>query len=108
MFSAVENGMLSAIGRLRFRAPAMSNGSILPYEVAAQIAATGAGIETTLNANNEDLIQTIISVAGQIVAAIQRQSVAPSAGSRGPSLRQIIDGLNRQTQMFGVSPLKGV
>ena len=108
MFRAVENGMLSALTRLHFRAPAMANGSILPYEVAAQIAATGERIETTLNANNEDLIQTIISVAGQIVAAIQRQSATPSVGSGGPSLQQIIDGLNRQTQMFGASPLKGV
>ena len=108
MFSAVENGMLSAIGRLRFRAPAMSTGSVLPYDVAAQIAATGASLETTLNANNEDLIQTIISVAGQIVAAVQHLNTGAGTPGGGLTPQQIINEINRRTQMFSASPLKGV
>jgi hypothetical protein len=108
MFSAVENGMLSAIGRLRFRAPAMSTGSVLPYDIAAQIAATGASLETTLNANNEDLIQTIISVAGQIVAAVQHLNTGAGTPAGGLTPQQIINEINRRTQMFSASPLKGV
>ena len=108
MFSAVENGMLSAIGRLRFRAPAMSTGSVLPYDVAAQIAATGASLETTLSANNEDLIQTIISVAGQIVAAVQHLNTGAGTPAGGLTPQQIINEINRRTQMFSASPLKGV
>lgn len=104
MFSAVSAGMLYALGKVRFSVPAMATGTVLPYEIAAQIARTGADIEDTLNSNNEDLIQTIIQVAGQIVAAM---------GSRGPTAaggltaRQLIDQINRQTQMFGASPIVG-
>ncbi|MBR4711086.1 MAG: hypothetical protein IKP10_03570 [Clostridia bacterium] len=105
MFSAVENGMLSAISRLNFRMPAMATGSVLPYDVSAQIAKTGDDIMGTLNANNEDLIQTIISVAGQLVAAVQNtgRNGAPAAG--GLTVDEMIRQINQRTQMLGRSPL---
>ena len=107
MYSAVASGMLYALSKVRLSLPAVAAGGAVPYEVAARIAQAGEAIEATLNANNEDLIQTIISVIGTqtsaIVAALQQ--LQHGGAPEGMSLRQIIDGLNRQTQMFGVSPL---
>ena len=65
-------------------------------------------IQNTLDANNEDLIQTIISVAGQIVAAVQAQgNREPGTVNRGQGLtaQQLIDDINRRAQMFGSSPI---
>jgi len=76
--------------------------------VAAQIARAGMDIQNTLTANNEDLIQTIISVAGQIVAAVQAQgNREQGTGNRngGMTAQQIIDDINRRAQMFGSSPV---
>ena len=87
----------------------MATGSVMPYEVSAQIAKSAADIQGTLDANNEDLIQTIISVIGQQTAAI----VAALQGQRhgnvgGLNAQQIINEINRRTQMFSASPLAGV
>ena len=87
----------------------MATGSVMPYEVSAQIAQSTAAIQTTLDSNNEDLIQTIISVIGSqttaIVAALQANN---RGGGSSPNLQQIINGLNRQTLMYGSSPIQGV
>ena len=81
----------------------------MPYDVAAQIARTGMDIQNTLDANNEDLIQTIISVAGQIVAAVQsqgnREQGTGNRNSQGLTAQQLIDDINRRAQMFGSSPI---
>lgn len=100
-------GSLAALGGLQFHAPMMASGTVLPYEVAAQVARTGADIQSTLDANNEDLIQTIISVAGQIVAAIQVSGMnnAGNTGTGGMSVQQVIRQINQRAQMFGSSPL---
>lgn len=106
MRSAVASGMAAALRGITFRMPAMATGGVMPYEVSAQIAKSTADIQGTLNANNEDLIQTIISVAGQLVAAVGRIQPGQSAG--GMTAQQVIDEINRRTLMFGASPLKGV
>jgi hypothetical protein len=108
MYSAVTSGMISALRGITFTMPAMATGGIMPYEVSAQIAKSTAEINSTLNANNEDLIQTIISVAGQIVAALNRQNSPQPAGAGSLTAQQVINEINRQTLMFGASPLKGV
>lgn len=110
MHAAVYSGMLAALSRLSFRMPAMATGTVMPYEVAAQAVKTGEDIQNTLNANNEDLIQTIISVAAQLVAAVQAsgRSQQPADPTGGLTARQIIDDINRRTQMFGASPLTGI
>jgi hypothetical protein len=108
MYSAVTSGMISALRGITFTMPAMATGGIMPYEVSAQIAKSTAEINSTLNANNEDLIQTIISVAGQIVAALNRQNSPQPVGAGGLTAQQVINEINRQTLMFGASPLKGV
>ena len=106
MYGAVSAGMLAALGKVRFRLPAVAAGAVLPYEIAAQLARAGKDIENTLNANNEDLIQVIVSAVGAqtnaIVAALQ---ALRAGGDGGLSARQVIDAINRQTQMFGASPL---
>lgn len=106
MASAVSAGMIAAMNAITFRMPAMATGAVMPYEIAAQIAQSTDRLERTLDANNEDLIQTIISVAAQIVAAMNSRPVQQSARSVTP--QQVIDEINRRTQMFGASPLMGV
>ena len=109
MYAAVYGGMVAALRGLTFRMPAMATGTVMPYEVAAQVARTGEDIQNTLNANNEDLIQTIISVAAQIVAAMQTGGRPQQTGPIGGlTAQQLINDINRRTQMFGVSPLTGV
>ncbi len=94
---------------LEYHAPVMASGTVMPYDVAAQIARTGMDIQNTLDANNEDLIQTIISVAGQIVAAVQsqgnREQGTGNRNSQGLTAQQLIDDINRRAQMFGSSPI---
>ena len=109
MRGAVTGGMIAALRGIEFRLPAMATGSVVPYDVSAQIAKSSAELQSTLDANNEDLIQTIISVAGQIVAAVnglqaqQRQG----AGTGALNVQQVINEINRRTQMFAMSPLNG-
>ena len=109
MYSAVTNGMLAALSHIRFEMPSMATGSVLPYDIAAQIARTGEEIQNRMDANNEDLIQTMISCftaqTSAIVAALQ--AVERSAGKSTLNTRQIINDINRNAQMFGVSPIKG-
>jgi len=76
--------------------------------VAAQIERTGADIQNTLDANNEDLIQTIISVIGAQTSAIVsalRTNQQQGAANNGLTARQVIDDINRRAQMFGSSPI---
>ena len=96
----------NAASQIEFHMPAMASGTVLPYDVSAQIAKTGQDIMTAMDANNEDLIQTIISVAGQIVNALGGLRAAPAVG--GVTAQQVINALNQRTQMFGESPLQGV
>ena len=106
MYSAVSAGMLAALSKVRFRMPAMATGAVLPYEIAAQIARTGEAIEDTLNANNEDLIQVIISTIGaQTSALVAALQALRAGGEGGMTARQVIEEINRRTQMFGASPI---
>ena len=110
MQSAVTVGMLTALRSITFRLPAVAT-SAVPYEVAAQAATSAADMQATLDANNEDLIQTIISVIGAqttaIVAALQAMERNGATGSL-LTAQQVINEINRRTQMFSASPLKGV
>ena len=106
MRGAVTGGMIAALRGIEFRLPAMATGSVVPYDVSAQIAKSSAELRSTLDANNEDLIQTIISVSGQIVAAVDRlQAQQRNGGTGGLNVQQVINEINRRTQMFAASPL---
>jgi hypothetical protein len=102
-------GSLSGVANITYHEPVMASGTVLPYDVAAQIARTGMDIQNTLAANNEDLIQTIISVIGAqtsaIVAALKANSQQQGATAGALTAQQIIDDINRRTQMFGSSPV---
>ncbi len=101
-------GGLSAVANIQYHAPVMASGTVLPYDVAAQIARAGMDIQNTLDANNEDLIQTIISVIGAqtsaIVAAL-RTNQQQGTANNGLTAQQVIDDINRRAQMFGSSPV---
>ena len=102
-------GSLSGVANITYHEPVMASGTVMPYDVAAQIARTGMDIQNTLVANNEDLIQTIVSVAGQIVAAVQsagnREQGTGNRNGQGLTAQQVIDSINRRAQMFGNSPV---
>jgi hypothetical protein len=108
------NAIVGSIGGLaaaniRYHEPVMATGTVLPYDVAAQIAKTGADIQGTLDANNEDLIQTIISVIGAqtsaIVAALKANPQQQGVAAGALTAQQMIDDINRRAQMFGSSPI---
>ena len=103
-------GGLSGLSSIQYHSPVMATGSVLPYDVAAQIAKSGEDICNTLDANNEDLIQTIISVIGAQTTAIVTalRSSGQTRTTEGINVQQVINEINRQTLMFGASPLKGV
>jgi len=101
-------GRLSGVANIQVHEPVMATGTVLPYDVAAQIERTGADIQNTLDANNEDLIQTIISVIGAQTSAIVsalRTNQQQGAANNGLTARQVIDDINRRAQMFGSSPI---
>ena len=108
MYGAVTGGMAAALRGLQFRMPAMATGAVIPYSVAEQIAKSASDLQNTMNANNEDLIQTIISVASQVVVAVNGLQEQQGRGVNGYNAQRILDDLNRRTQMFFTSPLKGV
>ena len=103
-------GGLSGLPSIQYHSPVMATGSVLPYDVAAQIAKSGEDICNTLDANNEDLIQTIISVIGAQTTAIVTalRSNGQTRTTEGINVQQFLNEINRQTLMFGASPLKGV
>ena len=80
----------------------------MPYEISAQIAQSTADLQGTLDANNEDLIQTIISAVGSQTAAIVAALARLNTGGAGLSAQQVVAAINQQTLMFGASPLRGV
>ena len=93
---------------LNYHAPVMASGTVLPYDVAAQIERAGMDIQNTLDANNEDLIQTIISVIGAQTSAIVsalRTNQQQGTANNGLTAQQLINDINRRAQMFGGSPL---
>ena len=103
---------LSAVAeRVSYAPPVMAGGTVAPYEADTYRERRDAGLRDALDANNEDLIRTIISVigaqTGAIVAAL-RDVERSAGGGGGLSAQQLINEINRRTQMFGASPLKGV
>lgn len=102
---------LSAIeGTVNLVPPVAATGTVAPYEVSRQ----GRGDERlrgALDANNADLIQTIISVIGAQTSAIVQAVNGLQGAGRGEgavSAQRIIDEINRRTQMYAISPLRGV
>ena len=102
---------LSAIeGTVNLVPPVAATGTVAPYEVSRQ----GRGDERlrgALDANNADLIQTIISVIGAQTSAIVQAVNGLQGAGRGEgavSAQRIIDEINRRTQMYALSPLRGV
>ena len=101
-------GSLSGVANIQYHAPVMASGTVLPYDVAAQIERAGMDIQNTLDSNNEDLIQTIISVIGAQTSAIVsalRTNQQQGTANNGLTAQQLINDINRRAQMFGGSPL---
>ena len=91
--------------------PAMANGGIMPYDVAMQIARSTQELQNTLDANNEDLIQAMVSAVGnaaQSIVQAMMQQAARGNTNRVVNTRTVVDDINRAGQMFGQSPIKGV
>ena len=113
-----SNAIIETIGNgveylgMNFYSPAVATGGIMPYDVAMQIARSTQELQNTLDANNEDLIQALVSAMGNaanvIVSAMQRNAYQNNINRSGMTTGQGIDDINRTTLMFGKSPLKGV
>ena len=101
---------LSAIeGAVNLVPPVAATGAVTPYEVSRQ-GRGDAELRETMDANNADLIQTIISVIGAQTSAIVQAVNALQGSGRsdgGVSAQRIIEEINRRTQMYSASPLRG-
>lgn len=99
-----------ALHNVQYRAPAMASGSVLPYAVAAQYARETERLQSTIEASNEDMAQAVIgaisSAALAIVGAVQKYG-GGDGGFGGLNAQNVIDEINRRTNMFNRSPLKG-
>ena len=94
-----------------YYAPAMATGGIMPYDVAMQIARSTQELQNTLDANNEDLIQAMVSAVGNAAQSIVQAMMTQAArGNQNCPMntRMVVDDINRAGQMFGQSPIKGV
>ena len=102
---------ITALAGMNYYQPAMANGGIMPYDVAMQIARSTQELQHTLDANNEDLIQALVSAMGNaansIITAMQRNGYNNNVNQRA-AYGNGIDAINRTTLMYGKSPLKGV
>lgn len=101
---------LAAIeGTVRMTPPVAATGAVTPYE-AARRSEGDAVLRSALDANNADLIQTIISVIGAQTSAIVQavNGLQGGRGENGVSAQRIIDEINRRTQMYSASPIRGV
>lgn len=108
IYSAVTAAMARAINGISFRMPAMATGSVLPYDVAAQVAATGEDIMGTLDANNEALIRAIMSAMSAQTASIVAAINGASRNGGGLNADAIISQINDRARIMGASPLLGV
>lgn len=102
---------LASLQAMRYSVPAFAYGSVMPYEAAAK--ANSTHIVETITASNEELAQVFISAlaaqTASLVSAIQAAGNSGNGGMfSGNSAQHIIDEINRRTQMFSASPLKGV
>lgn len=110
MYAAVQGGMLAALKSIQFRMPVMATGSVTPYAVASDAAQRDRELQDTMNNNNEDLIQAMVSAIGNaanaIITAVQTQG--GNNHIAGLTSRQVLDEFNRAAMMYAASPLKGV
>ena len=91
--------------------PAMANGTIMPYDVAAQIAKSTTDIQNTLDANNNELITSVVSAISNAAASIVMAMNLTGSGngfSTSSLTSAVIDEINRMTRMNGQSPILGV
>ena len=84
----------------------MATGTIMPYDVTAQIARSTQELQNTLDANNDELIQAIVAAIGNAASSIVN---AMRRGGRGESYtaQDVINEINRRTLMFNRSPIEG-
>lgn len=107
--AAVMKRLAAIEGTVRMTPPVAATGAVTPYE-AARRGEGDAALRSALDANNADLIQTIIRVIGAQTSAIV-QAVNGLRGGRGEggmSAQRIIDEINRRTQMYSASPIRGM
>ena len=111
--STIAANSLPTYGLSSYYAPAMASGAIMPYEVAAQIARSTADIQNTLDTNNEELIQAMVSAISNAAASIVMAMNLHGNNNNAPLTARamsnaVIDEINRRTRMTGQSPLTGV
>jgi len=97
-----------------YAAPAYSTGSIVPYEITAEIRRSTAELKAAIAEAAEEIIQTIISATGSQTSTLSsafESALREYAGRNGfdpdSFVQYIIDDINRRTQALGVSPLIG-
>lgn len=104
-------GKLEALSNVGFSAPTFSTGTVMPYEVRAEIQRSTNKITDAIDEAAAEIIGSNISALGSlgamIVAAIKENGMGNAHFDTSSAVQNTIDEINRRTQMFNSSPLKG-
>ena len=101
---------LSALSATPYQAPAYASGTVMPYEIVAEIRRSTDKITGCIDGNTEELIQAMIGAFSSQTAAITSALSALGAlsgGQGGTSFNDLKDMANTWTRMFGKSPFFG-
>lgn len=102
---------LAALQSVPYQVPAYATGTVMPYEVVAEIRRQTSEITSAIYSEGEDIIQAIVSAITNHGLAITN-AIGRIPASQGQSYSQddmaqyTINEINRRTRMNGRSPLQ--
>ena len=101
---------LSALQAVPYQVPAYATGTVMPYEVVAEIRRQTSEITSAIHSEGEEIIQAIVSAISNhglsITNAISRIPVGQGQNyTPGDMAQYTIDEINRRARMNGRSPL---
>ena len=102
---------LSVLSATPYQVPAYATGTVMPYEVVAEIRRQTSELKDAIYNNGENVIQAVVSAIANhglaLANAIGNLQTAPQQGYDPDDMtRRVIAEINRQTRMLGKSPLK--
>ena len=98
---------LSALSATPYQAPAYAGGTVMPYEITAEIRRSTDKITGCIDSNTEELIRAMIAAFASQTATFSSALTALGelgGGQRGSSFNDLKDAANTWTQMYGQSP----
>ena len=102
---------LSALSAVPYQVPTYATGTVMPYEVVAEIRRQTSELKTAIQDEGEEIIQAIVSAISNhglaLTDAIGNIQTGGQSYSPEYMTQYAIDEINRRTRMTGKSPLFG-